>query len=72
MKTEPFMTIRINDQSLELEAETDVQSLIDRYLPASRHLIVDINGEIIRRESWRGWPLRDNDRIELIQLVGGG
>jgi sulfur carrier protein len=35
-------------------------------------LIVELNGEIIRQEHWPQLQLREGDRLELLNFVGGG
>jgi sulfur carrier protein len=35
-------------------------------------VIVELNAKIVRRESWEGTDLAENDKIEILNFVGGG
>ena len=33
---------------------------------------VELNREIVARGSWESTPLKEGDRLEIVQFVGGG
>jgi len=33
---------------------------------------IELNGEVVRRASHAATPLKDDDRLEVVRLVGGG
>ena len=35
-------------------------------------LIVEHNGELVRKEMWGGIILKENDSLEILRFVGGG
>ena len=35
-------------------------------------VVVELNGKIIKKEEYRGIQLHEGDRVEILQLVGGG
>lgn len=35
-------------------------------------VVVELNGNIIKRDIWREVQLKDNDRMEVVSFVGGG
>lgn len=37
-----------------------------------RLVAVEYNGEILHRQRWETTPLRPDDRLEIVTIVGGG
>jgi len=33
---------------------------------------VELNGQVVRKAEYAGCPLKDQDRLEVVRLVGGG
>ncbi|MGI6657533.1 MAG: sulfur carrier protein ThiS [Desulfobulbus sp.] len=57
--------------------ETSPSSLTIAQLVADKGLrpdglVVELNREIIKQEQWAATVLRDGDRLELLNFVGGG
>ncbi len=66
------MTLRINGESREIEAATNVAQLVAILdLPAPA-ILVEHNGTALRHDEWLLRTLSENDRIELIRIVAGG
>jgi sulfur carrier protein len=67
------MRLRINGQLQEapdhLATLADLALWLD--LPAFGSAI-ELNGEVIRRDEHRTTPLKEEDRLEVVRLVGGG
>ena len=66
------MTLVINGESRGFPAIQNVQELVDRLGVARDRIAVELNRRIIRRADWNSTPVRDGDRIEIVQFVGGG
>ena len=66
------MTLVINGETRSIPVISNVLELI-RYLEIGEEgIAVELNKNIIRRRDWNETPLRDRDRVEIVQLVGGG
>ena len=66
------MRVYINGQSREVQGTPSLAELISQLdLPAAR-IAVELNREVVRRSEWGNMMLHDEDRIEIVQLVGGG
>ena len=66
------MQIFINGQAHPLPAATTVAALLESLGLAGRRLAVEINHEIVPKSAHGQHQLRDGDRIELVQAMGGG
>lgn len=69
------MQLHINGTARELsQLDTDAtlaQALIALELKADR-IAVEHNGVIVARAAWGNTALRDGDKLEIVQFVGGG
>lgn len=66
------MRLRINGETRDttrLATVADLAAWLD--LPAFGSA-VELNGEVIRRADHPATPLKEDDRLEVVRLVGGG
>lgn len=66
------MKITINGQPREIAAQPDLHSIIAVCLPDNRYVLAELNGEIIKKPLWAITPVREGDKLELVNFVGGG
>ncbi|OQY07092.1 MAG: thiamine biosynthesis protein ThiS [Fusobacteriia bacterium 4572_132] len=65
------MEIIVNGEKREIEKIT-IQEYIGKLKISQIGLIVEYNYKILKSEKWDEVELKDNDNLELINLVGGG
>ncbi len=65
------LRIRVNGESREVTDGTTLGELLASMELRGR-LAVEINGEIIPRGEHARHRLREGDRIEIVQAIGGG
>lgn len=66
------MTIILNGQERTAAAGSSVLSLLETLGIAPGRVAVELNGTIVRRDTFARAILRDSDRIEVVHFVGGG
>jgi sulfur carrier protein len=66
------MTITLNGETCEVPSGTTVAELLGRLEVLPKHVAVEVNLELIPRSRHGDRVLRDNDRLEVVTLVGGG
>jgi len=66
------MTILLNDKPAEIPEDTSVASLLSSLGFAPARVAVERNGEIVPRAAYDHVLLREGDRLEIVQFVGGG
>lgn len=67
-----MITIHVNGEQREIPDGLSVETLLeDLRLPADR-VAVERNLEIVPRDRWDVTLLEVGDRLEIVQLVGGG
>jgi len=66
------MRVRINGEWQEHEGDLSVAGLIGKLALDERRLAVELNEKILPRAKYAQTPLQDQDRLEIVTLVGGG
>lgn len=64
--------IKLNGEIREIEQGADLARLVEQLDLPRQRIAVELNGSVIRRANWAETPVNDGDRIEVVQLVGGG
>ncbi|MGA9420859.1 MAG: sulfur carrier protein ThiS [Rhodanobacteraceae bacterium] len=66
------MRILLNGEACECESGTSVADLLVRAGLADRKVAVEINRVIVPRSQHTARKLADDDRVEIVQAIGGG
>lgn len=66
------MTITINGTQKQYPNPVLLQELVSQYCKNPKHVIAEVNGEIIKSSHWAHRSIADGDTIELVGFVGGG
>ena len=66
------MQILVNGERREMPAGATVTELIEVLGLGERRLAVEHNGHIIRRAEFPRTALQADDRVEIVQAIGGG
>jgi sulfur carrier protein len=66
------MQITVNGTLTEVPDTLTMAELIERLALAGRRIAVEVNAELVPRSRFAEHRLRADDRVEIIQAVGGG
>jgi thiamine biosynthesis protein ThiS len=66
------MRVTVNGQQQDVQQGTTAADLINSYNFEPRHVAVEINRDLVPRARLGETVLREDDRIEIVTLVGGG
>jgi sulfur carrier protein len=64
--------VRINGKAVELQEPTPLLDYVSQVGVDPRAIAVEVNGEILQRETYSDCTLRDGDVVEIVRMVGGG
>ncbi|QDV46524.1 Sulfur carrier protein ThiS [Stieleria neptunia] len=67
-----MISITVNGRSVEIESEMSVEQLLDTVDVPPNYLAVEINADVVPRETYADTIVRDGDDVEVVTLVGGG
>lgn len=66
------MQIQLNGEACDIADGTTVSRLIEDMQLAGKRLAVEVNGEIVPRSGHEQTTLGADDRVEIVQAIGGG
>ena len=66
------MTVFINGEKREIAAELSVAQLLQELGIRPGRVVVELNRDVVFRESHDTTFLKEGDKIEIVHFVGGG
>ena len=66
------MNLIINGETKEFKETNSLQSIIQSLEIEDKVMAAAVNMEIVKKENWKEFLPKENDKIELLQFVGGG
>ncbi len=66
------MKIIVNGQEKEFHQDISLKDMILELQIEDKVMASAVNMNIVKKEDWTNYQLKENDKIELLQFVGGG
>ena len=66
------MKLIINGQTKEFENNITLQNVLNELSLDGKVMAAAVNMEIVKQDAWSGYTLKDGDKLELLDFVGGG
>jgi len=66
------VTVLVNGEERLVAVGRTVSDLLAELRLSGRRIAVEMNRDIVPRAEYASRPIRDGDRIEIVQFVGGG
>ena len=66
------MKIIINGQEKEFEENITLKNVIEQLQIEDKVMASAVNMNIIKKENWENYILQEDDKLELLEFVGGG
>lgn len=66
------MNITVNGDVRECAKETTLASLINDLGIKVKVMAAAVNMEVVKKDDWKNYMIKEDDRIELLHFVGGG
>ena len=64
--------VRLNGKDRESDSDLSVQELVESLDLNPKLIVVELNGEILSRDSFGEVQVSEGDQVELVHFVGGG
>ncbi len=64
--------IKLNGSSYEINSGINLNQLLNKLKIEKNKVAVEVNGEIIERKKYLNLTLKTNDKVEIVQFIGGG
>uniref|UniRef100_A0A7C4EJY2 Sulfur carrier protein ThiS n=1 Tax=Thermodesulfovibrio aggregans TaxID=86166 RepID=A0A7C4EJY2_9BACT len=65
------MKVRVNGMEIEVNANT-VEELLKELDINPQRVVVEVNLDIVKRDRFSSYKIKDGDSIEIVNFVGGG
>ena len=66
------MTLIVNGETREFDNSFSLQDIITNLQIENKVMAAAVNMNIVKKEDWSSFIPKENDKIELLQFVGGG
>jgi thiamine biosynthesis protein ThiS len=67
-----MIDVVVNDEARKIPEGTSVESLLNQLGLQPRFLAVELNRQVIPKRDHSQTMLKQDDRVEIVTLVGGG
>ncbi|WP_297210346.1 MULTISPECIES: sulfur carrier protein ThiS [Thermodesulfovibrio] len=65
------MRVKVNGTEMEIKAET-LMELLEELSINPQRVAVEVNLEIVRKDRFSEYKIKEGDSIEIVNFVGGG
>lgn len=66
------MQVTINGEAKNLNGELSIRDLLKELQVEEKIVALSINANLVKRDTWDSTLIKENDKIELLQFMGGG
>ena len=66
------MNVNINGTADDIPAGSSIKSILQARNIPENIAIIALNGEVVSKDQWDEYELREEDIIEIIRIIGGG
>lgn len=66
------MNIIVNGENRTFEDKVSLTKVLEELSLIGKVMAAAVNMEIVKQDSWNTYILKDGDKLELLDFVGGG
>ncbi len=66
------MNLIVNGEAKEFEENSTLQTIITNLKIEDKVMAAAVNMEIVKKDEWNTYIVKEDDKLELLQFVGGG
>ncbi len=64
--------IQLNGKKLKIYKNLSIKDLIKKYKLNENKIAIELNGTILPKQRYKIKKIKNNDKIEIVQFIGGG
>ena len=64
--------IQLNGDSYEINNGTNLNELLNKLKIHNNKVAIEVNGEIVERNKYSNLILNKDDKVEIVNFIGGG
>ncbi len=67
-----MIKIKVNGEFREVEADIKVGTLLKELGIEEKTMASAVNMEVVKKENWDSYVIKDGDKVEFLHFVAGG
>ena len=64
--------IQLNGKKVKIQRSLSIKDLIKKYRLKENKIAIELNGTILPKNHYKNKKVKNNDKIEIVQFIGGG
>ena len=64
--------IQLNGKKVKIQRNLSIKDLIKKYRLKENKIAIELNGTILPKDHYKNKKVRNNDKVEIVQFIGGG
>ena len=64
--------IQLNGKKVKIQRNLSIKDLIKKYKLKENKIAIELNGTILPKDHYKDKKVKNNDKIEIVQFIGGG
>ena len=64
--------IQLNGKKISILTNISVKDLVKKYKLNEKKIAIEVNGTILPKQNYSKKKLKNNDKVEVVQFIGGG
>ena len=64
--------IQLNGKKVKIQRNLSIKDLIKKYRLKENKIAIELNGTILPKDHYKNKEVKNNDKIEIVQFIGGG
>ena len=64
--------IQINGRKIAIKQNFSILDMLKKYKLNRKKVAIELNGKILPQDRYNNKKLKNNDKIEIVQFIGGG
>ncbi len=64
--------IQLNGKKVKIQRDLSIKDLIKKYRLKENKIAIELNGTILPKDHYKNKKIKNNDKIEIVQFIGGG
>ena len=67
-----MIEIQLNGKSHHLKKSLNVSQLLNSLMINKKKVAIEINGEVLSKDNYDSYSIKQNDVVEIVTFIGGG
>ncbi len=64
--------IQLNGKKVKIQRDLSIKDLIKKYRLKENKIAIELNGTILPKDHYKNKKVKNKDKIEIVQFIGGG